>query len=127
MAQCMFNLLVSITHGADELEKASGGSIQESIEFLKDYAGGLQATSCVAIQRYDVNATARFHKFQTPVVRATNATLTYNLKDNEGTAGSVSITTMLAGDASFSFDSPPFEQGQSFTYAGTSLAPISVA
>jgi hypothetical protein len=80
---------------------------------------------------YGLRATVRFGLMETPVVRGTSGSLVIVAKQIDlGANNAITITSMLAGAASFSFDSPPHEQRQEFHYtAGNTenYAPITVA
>ena len=122
--------LVSIAHGATYFYDPLGASVDESVEFF-EHRPATRISPALALNSYGLRVTARFGLMATPVVRGTSGTIVITAKQVDLSANNtITITGMLAGAASMSFDSPPHEQRQEFHYDAANTeayAPIMVS
>jgi hypothetical protein len=122
--------LVSLVHGSTYFYDPLGATVDESVEFF-EHRPGTRISPALALDRYSLRCTFRCGYPITPITRGTSGTIVITAKQVDlGANNTVTLTNMLAGAASFSFDSSPHEMRQEFHFtAGNSenYAPISVS
>lgn len=119
----------SITHNSVALAQPVGGSITETVSYIKNRPG-IRKAPCVALDEYDLEADAEYQGLVTPTTRATKSSLVYVLLQLDGGSTTVTVTNMCMGGTSFSFSGGMHKQTNRYQYdSGTSddLAPITVS
>lgn len=122
--------LVSVAHGTTYFYDPLGASVDETVDYF-EHRPATRISPALALNSYGCRVTVRFGLMETPVVRGTSGSIVIVAKQVDlGANNTITITNMLAGACSMSFDSPPHEQRQEFHYtAGNTenYAPITVA
>ncbi len=136
MSACFYNKLTAFAWaGAGTYAGVVGGSVNESVGWLKSHQNGNVAPICRAIGDYDCEPEVSYEAISTPAAKSTAAaSCVYSLSgtNTDGTTATVGVTvvTCLIGETKINMDGgpdKPFVQSTKFGYVGSSLNPITVA
>lgn len=127
MAACFYHRLISVTHGGTTITKPVRASINGNTEWATSDGAGAVTDECLGARKVTHEAEVICEDPITPITHGTSATLTINIEADDGTSGSVSCPTMLAGATGFSAGGGNAQQRHTFRYKGASLNPLTVS